>query len=178
MAGSLLPGADSAPPELRFHGFNQYLQLFLALFWGVAVDVSGALLAVRPSGGIPSFPEVVTDLMDAAGAGLAPLPRVCPESGHGWMLCLLGFLRRHLLLPNPLVDFGRCLPLHGFRHVGVDVQGGAGEPVPHHRREGLHVHAVLQRRGHEGVPEIMEPDLGALGPFQNPAQQLPDCRRI
>ena len=49
--------------------------------------------------------------------------------------------------------------------------------MSHHRREGFHVHTVLQRRGHEGVPEIMEPDLGALGPFQNPAQQLPDCRR-
>ncbi len=100
MAGSLLPGADSAPPELRFHGFNQYLQLFLALFQGAAVDILGTLLS------------------------------------------------------DSLVDFDPRLPLHGFRHVGVDVQGGAGEPVPHHRREGLHVHAVLQRRGHEGMPQM------------------------
>ena len=90
--------------------------------------------------------------MDAAGAGLAPLSSVCLDGGHGRMLRLLGLLWWGLLLPDPLVDFGRCLPLHGFRHVGVDIQGGAGGPVPRHRREGLHVHAVLQRRGHEGVP--------------------------
>lgn len=50
--------------------------------------------------------------------------------------------------------------------------------MPHHRREGFYVHAVFQRRGHEGMPEIVEPDFGALGPFQDPAQQLPDCRRV
>ena len=130
-----------------------------------------------PSGPLGEY-CLPTDLMDAAGAGLAPLPRVRPEGGHGWVLRLLGFLGWHLLLPDPLVDFGRCLPLHGFRHVGVDVQGGAGGPVPHHRREGLHVHTVLQRRGHKGVPEIVEPGFWALGPFQDPAQQLPDCRRV
>ena len=108
--------------DLRFHSFNQHLQLFLALFQGVVVDIPGALLSVRPSGGIPPFPEMVADLMDAAGAGPAPLSRVRPEGGHSWLLCLPGFLRMRLLLPNPLVDFGRCLPLHGFCHVGVDVQ--------------------------------------------------------
>ena len=50
--------------------------------------------------------------------------------------------------------------------------------MPHHRREGLDIHAVFQRRGHEGVPEIVEADFGALGPFQDPAQQLPDCRWV
>ena len=57
--------------------------------------------------------------MDAAGAGLAPLSRIGPEGGHGWELRLLGLLWWGLLLSDPLVDFGRCLPLHGFRHVGV-----------------------------------------------------------
>ena len=34
----------------RFHGGNQNSQLLLALFRGMAADIPGALLAVRPSG--------------------------------------------------------------------------------------------------------------------------------
>lgn len=93
------------------------------------------------------------------------------------MLRLLGFLQRCPLFPNPLVDFSRCLPLYDLGYVSVDIQGGAGGSVPHHRRESFHAYTVFQRRDYKGTPEIVEPDFRVLGLFQAPAQQLPDCRR-
>lgn len=93
------------------------------------------------------------------------------------MLRLLGFLQRCPLFPNPLVDFSRCLPLYDLGYVSVDIQGGAGGSVPHHRRESFHAYTVFQRRDYKGTPEIVEPDFRVLGLFRAPAQQLPDCRR-
>ena len=40
--------------------------------------------------------------------------------------------------------------------VGVGVQRKAHRVVAQHRGHGLHVHAVLQRHGREGVAQVME----------------------
>ena len=49
----------------------QGLQLFLAFLFCRGVDVFMDALAVRAAGGIFALPEVVVDLMQAAGAGFA-----------------------------------------------------------------------------------------------------------
>ena len=44
--------------------------------------------------------------------------------------------------------------------------------------ESLDVHSVFQRRGCEGVPEIVKPDVLAVGPFQYGGQTLSDSSGI
>ena len=44
--------------------------------------------------------------------------------------------------------------------------------------EGLDVHAVFQRCGCEGVPQIVKPDVLAVGPFQYDGQPLADSSGI
>lgn len=68
--------------NLRFHLHDQCLQLLLALLAGMGVDVAGVFLAVGPFGGVASLEEVVVDLGDAAGAGLALAAHIGLEIGH------------------------------------------------------------------------------------------------
>lgn len=44
--------------------------------------------------------------------------------------------------------------------------------------ESLDVHTVLQRCGGEGVPEIVKPDMLAVGPFQYGGQPFTDSGGI
>ena len=68
--------------DLRFHRYDQRLQLLLALLAGVRVDIAGALFAVGPLGGIAAFKEMVADLADAAGARSALAAHIGLEVGH------------------------------------------------------------------------------------------------
>ena len=52
--------------NLRFHLYNQRLQLLLALLAGVSIDITGVLFAVGPLGGIAALKEVGVDLGDTA----------------------------------------------------------------------------------------------------------------
>lgn len=53
------------------------------------------------------------------------------------------------------------------RGVGIGAEGEACVVVAQHAGHGLHIHAVLQGRGGEGVAKIMEPDVRESGVFQN-----------
>ena len=68
--------------NLCLHLHDQYLQLLLALLASMGVDIAGVLFAVGPFGGVASLEEVVVDLGDAAGAGLALAAHVGLEIGH------------------------------------------------------------------------------------------------
>lgn len=60
-----------------------------------------------------------------------------------------------------------CLVLLLPSSVGVGAEGESGIVVAQHAGHGLHIHAVLQGRGGEGMPQIMEPDVRESGVFQN-----------
>ena len=51
--------------------------------------------------------------------------------------------------------------------VGVGAQGKPGVKVPQHGGHRFHVHAVLESRGGEGVPEIVEPEMPQSGVLQD-----------
>ena len=68
--------------DLRFHLYDQHLQLLLALLAGVGVDITGVLFAVGPFWRVAPFEEMVADLADAAGAGSALAAHVGLEVGH------------------------------------------------------------------------------------------------
>ena len=61
--------------------------------------------------------------------------------------------------------------------VGVGVQREARRVVAQHRRHGLHVHAVLQGHGREGVSEVVESDAGQPRAFQHSLQHMQDAVR-
>ena len=123
------------------------------------------LFSVRPDRGVAAFPEMIVDLAEAAGAGLAPLALVSLKgagsrfSGHILYFCL------GRLFPNPLVDLCRRGPLHFIRYVGVDIQRGAAGHMADDRGKGLHIHAVLQGGSGEGMPQIVEPKSLAVSSF-------------
>ena len=118
--------------------------------------------AVRPDGGIPALPEMIVDLADTAGTGLAPLAFVGLKgagsrlSGRSFRFCLCGFPS------NSLVDLCRCGPLHLIRNVGVDVQCGATGHMTDDCGERLHIHTMFQGGGGKGMTQIMEADVLAL----------------
>ena len=58
---------------LRIHLLDQHLQLCLAFLPGVGIDAFGMLGAVRPSGGVAAFEQVVIDPSDAPGTGFPGL---------------------------------------------------------------------------------------------------------
>ena len=57
-------------------------------------------------------------------------------------------------------------------NVGVSVQCEACGVVSEHTADRFHVHAVLQRHGCEGVPQIVEPYLWQSCPRQYPEQHM------
>ena len=71
----------------------------------------------------------------------------------------------------------RRLPLRRGGHVGIGVQGEPGAVVPQYTRDGFDVHAVLQRQGGEGVPQVMESHSRQSRPFQYPVQHVPHTVR-
>ena len=70
-------------------------------------------------------------------------------------------------LCDPLVDLCRRLRPHGIGDVGVDVQCSGRRHMAQHRGEGLHIHPAAQCHGCKGMSQIMEPNLLALGVFQD-----------
>ena len=64
-------------------------------------------------------------------------------------------------VPHGLGGFVLFLP----GGVGVGAEGESGVVVAQHAGYRLDVHAVLQSRGCEGVPQIMEPDVFKSGIF-------------
>ncbi|MBQ8829951.1 MAG: hypothetical protein IJ022_07675, partial [Burkholderiaceae bacterium] len=113
-------------------------QLLLALLPGLRVHIPPDPFAVDTPRRVFALPEVVIDLVQAAGAGFAVLAFVGLETALVGVLRLL--VRRHLGVgPADLtVDPGRRLELHGVGDVGVDVQGGGRGDVADDHRQGLH----------------------------------------
>ena len=62
--------------DLRIHLLDQVCQQPLTFLSGLGVHIAGVFFAVWPDGGVPSFPQMVVDLADTAGAWLAPLTLV------------------------------------------------------------------------------------------------------
>lgn len=137
-------------------------------------------LALGVGRGVAALIEMVVELVDAAGAGLADLAGVGAE---------FLFILRHLLLggkpvlqgfvvleglaaADAALDLLRRLALHGAGDVAVDVDGGGGGDVIDDGGEGFHVHAVLQRHGGEGVAQIMEADVRQACLCENAFQLL------
>lgn len=79
-----------------------------------------------------------------------------------------------LCLGDALVGLGHRLSLHGIGDVGIGAQGSAAGHMADDGREGLHVHAVLQRHGGEGVAQVVEAHLPASRPLQNGLEPLAD----
>ena len=50
--------------------------------------------------------------------------------------------------------------------MGVDVQRGAAGHMADDRRKSLHIHAVFQGGSGESMPQIVEPEVLAVSPFQ------------
>lgn len=90
----------------------------------MCVDIPGDTLAVGISGGVFSLPEVVAQLVDAAGAGFSVLRFIRLEAALVGVLFLLVRRHRSVSLADLMVDFYRRLLLHGVGHMGVDVQRG------------------------------------------------------
>ena len=93
------------PGDLRFHLLDQVCQQFLTFLPGLGVHIAGVFFAVWPDGGVPSFPQMVVDLADTAGAWLAPLTLVGLKGAGG------GFAGRSFhgvlgsVLSNSLINF-------------------------------------------------------------------------
>ena len=66
--------------NLLLHFPNQLGQFFFTFLLGAGVDVAGHAFSAD-GGGVAALPEVVVDLADTAGAGLAALALVGLEGG-------------------------------------------------------------------------------------------------
>lgn len=141
-------------------------QLLLAFLSGLGIHVPPDPFAVGTSGRVFALPEVVVELVDAAGAGFAVLALVGLEAALVGGLSLLTRRDGSVGLADLTVDFGGRLKLHGVGDVGVDVQGGGRGDVADDHRQGFDVHAVLQCHGGEGMAQVMEANLLALRPLQ------------
>ncbi len=96
------------------HLYDELLQLLLAFLAGVGVDVAGVLFAVGPFGRVATFKQMVVDLGDTSGTGLALAAHIGLEIGYprlfrfGWGRFLPqrrdGLLRRRLVAAS--VDVG------------------------------------------------------------------------
>ena len=61
--------------------------------------------------------------------------------------------------------------------MGVGVQREARRVVAEHTADGFDVHAVLERHGREGMPEVVESDAWQPRPFQHPLEHVQDAVR-
>ena len=146
--------------NLGFHLRDEHLELFLALLAGVGVDIAGVLFAVGPLGRVAPFKQMVVELGDAAGAGLAPEPHVGLEIGHTRrrICCRCSFLPdcRSALLRRCFADTAVNVrgsgALHVVGDVGVYIQRCRRRHMTQHGRERFHIHAVFQRQGRERMP--------------------------
>ena len=71
------------PSDLRFHLLDQVCQQCLTFLSGLGVHIAGVFFAIWPDGGVPSFPQMVVDLADTAGAWLAALTLVGLKGAEG-----------------------------------------------------------------------------------------------
>ena len=62
--------------------------------------------------------------------------------------------------------------------MGVDIQGGSTGHMADNGRQGLDVHAMLQRVGGKGVAQIVKPQMLTPRPFQHSGQLFPHRRRV
>ena len=62
--------------------------------------------------------------------------------------------------------------------MGIDVQCGGGRHMADDGGQRLDVHAVFQRVGGEGMPQVVKADVLAVRPIQNLGQLLPDGGRV
>ena len=107
------------------------LQQGFHLLAGFGVDRVDLALAVGVGWGVASFKQMVVDLVDAAGAGLAKFSVVGLEFRSLRRVFLLGGRfpagvlagRKGLLSPDSLLDLPRRPDLHGVRDMAVDVDG-------------------------------------------------------
>ena len=103
---------------------------------------------------------MVADLADASGARPAPAGQDGLKSGHTLRFTLIvgtfpsrlltALLRRYFA--DTAVDIVSGRALHIVSDVGVDVQSGGRRHMAQHGGESLHIHAVGQRQGREGMP--------------------------
>ena len=68
----------------------------------------------------------------------------------------------------------RRLPLGLGGDVGVGVQGESSRVVAQHPRDSIDVHAVLERQGGEGVPEVVKSHFGQSRSLQYPVELAED----
>ena len=133
---------------------DEHLQLLLTFLTGMGVDAFGVLGAVRPGGRVTALKEVVAEFCDAAGSRLAGAPHDRLEVSE--RICL-GRVLRHLIAQPP-VDLGSSFTQHVAGNVGIDIQRCRSRHMAQHGRECLDVHAVLQRHGGKGMPQIVNPN--------------------
>ena len=153
--------------QFGFHLDDQRLELFLALFTGMGVDVAGVLFAVDPGGRVAALPQVWAFLCDASSAGPALFASNRLEIGHAGLFVLargsilprLGTTLRRCRLTDATVDVGRGLPLHIVADVSVDVQRGRRRHMAKHGGECFDIHAALERQRRKCMAQIVEADV-------------------
>ena len=140
----------------RFYLFDHGVELSLALFVGLGVDVVGFALALCVGGRIASLVEMIVQLVDTAGSRSAVfsfigLERLRPLSLFGLgELCFMLFER--VARADTALDLLRCFLLHLARDVAVGVERGRDRGMADDHRHRFDVHAVLEGVGGEGVP--------------------------
>ena len=77
-------------------------------------------------------------------------------------------------LPNHIPHRIRCLPHHLRRGMGVGAEGEACTVMPQGAGQRLHVHAVLQGYGREGMSEVMEANVFGADSLQNLIVRVPE----
>ena len=148
--------------DLRFHGFDQLCEFFLAFLSCLCVDILGDAFSVD-SWREPSFVEVVVYHRHASRATLAYLALVglkfLLRRGFrgGGLTCLgrfrFGYLR--VCTADFSVDPHGCLLLHGVGDMAVDVERALRADVAYHSGEIFDIHAVFKRHGSEGVAQLV-----------------------
>ena len=144
----------------RFYLFDHGVELLLALFVGLGVDVVGFALALRVGGRIASLVEAIVQLADTAGSRPAVFSFVGLEQLRSLSFFGLGELRFMLFerfaRADTVLDLLRRFLLHFARDVAVGVECDCDRGMADDHRHRFDVHAVLEGVGGEGMSEIME----------------------
>jgi len=148
--------------DFRLHLPDEFRQLFLAFCLSFGIDVPGHAPAVD-DGGVSALPKVVVNLADAARAGFASLSFVGLKGAGGRFPGSISRFCRWGFLTNALINLCCRSPLHFVCNMGVDIQRGAAGHMADDSGERLYIHPVLQGGSGEGMPQIMEADMLALG---------------